>query len=287
MTYRIWHATTYLYSEPVTLAHNQAHLEPRATPSQRLLRHELSIRPEPRVMANRADYFGNPLAFFSIQDPYSKLVIEAESEVELTGFGEDASNAAGVTWEEARDAARQSADVMEFLFASPLVRPNPYFRRYAEPSFTPGRPLVEAVADLNRRIHSDFRYVPESTQVDTPVEKAFAERKGVCQDFAHVMIASLRSLGIPARYVSGYIPSTAQSVGADASHAWAAVFCPGIGWAGFDPTNNAATSNSHVTLGWGRDYSDIPPIKGVMLGGGEHIVRVAVSVEPEGGLATL
>ena len=168
---------------------------------------------------------------------------------------------------------------------SPFVAVRPAFREYAEPSFLPGRPLLEAVADLNERIYREFKYDPHFTTVATPLDEVLSERRGVCQDFAHLAIACLRSLGLAARYVSGYIltvppPGRPRLVGADASHAWLSVFVPGLGWADFDPTNDLLPDLQHVTLAWGRDFSDISPLRGVILGGGEQKIDVRVTVEP-------
>jgi transglutaminase-like putative cysteine protease len=184
------------------------------------------------------------------------------------------------------DLTPESLNAYQFVFESPRVRPKAEFARYACESFLPGRPLAEALLDLTGRIYRDFRFDSKATNVRTTPEEVLRLKRGVCQDFAHLQVACLRSLGLPARYVSGYLrtyppPGRARLVGADASHAWAAVYCPGIGWLDVDPTNNMAPSQSHVTLSWGRDYGDVSPVRGVILGGRDHKVEVGVDMEPD------
>ena len=195
------------------------------------------------------------------------------------------SRARSIPWEAIRDQIAQQPDpalleAYEFVFDSPYVPWAPELADYARPSFAPGRPLVDAVTELSHRIHTEFRYQPQSTSIDMPLLEVLGNRRGVCQDFAHVMIGALRSLRLPARYVSGYLRSGAAYQGADASHAWVSVFLPVTGWLDFDPTNDLRPSDGHVTLGWGRDYGDVTPVKGIALGGGEQIVEVEVRVEP-------
>lgn len=288
MRYRVRHLTTYEYGEPVMLSHHAAHLRPRQVYNQTYDKVRLTIRPSPAVLRDgQLDYFGNPTTFFTVQDSHSKLEIEACFEVETSvSFG--LANLDGPTWESVRDDLARGnqphlEQAMDFLFPSPQVPLLPEARAYAEPSFTPGRPLAQAVLDLNARIFADFAFDPVATSVGTPLATVFAERRGVCQDFAHAGIACLRAMGLAARYVSGYIrtiapPGKEKLVGADASHAWLSAFIPGWGWLDLDPTNNTTAGEDHVVVAWGRDYDDVSPIKGVVLGGGEHVVHVAVDV---------
>lgn len=271
------HVTTYRYTEPALECKNHARLTPRATPHQRVIASRIEISPEPEPIREHADYFGNTVHSFRVNREHTKLVIVATSVTELTART-GVEFAESPAWEHADDGSFEAA---EFLQDSPRVRRSAALAAYARPSFTASRPLLEAVRDLNARIHREFKYASGSTEVDTPLEEALARRTGVCQDFAHVMAGCLRSLGMPARYVSGYLKSSPKFVGAEASHAWVAVYCPGIGWVDFDPTNNLAPSTDHVTLGWGRDYSDVPPVKGITLGGGEQEIEVGVGVIQE------
>lgn len=281
MRYRIRHTTTYLYGEPVSLCHNEVWLTPRAGPDQALLEHRIVIDPHPERLVPRADYFGNSVNFFCVDEPHSRLVILAESLVEVHPRPVPPAGST-VAWEQVRPIVQEDLAVVQFVFDSSSIRANEDFAAYAAPSFPAKRPVFDALLDLCERIHSDFKYDPQSTHVDTPPETALKDRHGVCQDYSQVMIACLRSQGLPARYVSGYIRSGKDRVGAEASHAWVAAFVPGWGWVEFDPTNRrVAGTGEHVTLAWGRDFNDVSPMKGVMVGGGEHLVHVAVGVVPE------
>lgn len=280
MLYRATHRTAYYYSEPVSICHNQVHLTPRSCARQRVVETALHVEPRPARITSRTDCFGNIAASFAILEPHDRLVVTADSVVEVLAQAE----AEPVPWEAARDRVGDAADdgafeAMHFVFDSPFARAWPAVRSYAEDSFAAGRPLAEAAACLCGRIHRDFRYDAQATSVTTPVEEVFEQRHGVCQDFAHVAIACLRSLGLAARYVSGYLRSAPGMVGAEASHAWISVYGPG-GWIDFDPTNDVAAGLNHVTVAWGRDYGDVAPVRGVALGGGEHTVTVSVGVEP-------
>jgi len=297
MIYRIVHRTTYKYRYSVSLGNHVACLKPRTLPHHRLIRNELSIQPAPATLTAREDYFGNRLCFFTIQEPHRELVVEARSEVVVERNGKqdgemgDAANARPtIPWEEAaqwlaNDRSPAGMDAFQFGFESPRIRIRPEFAAYALQSFTPGRPMPDALVELTARIHQDFRFDPKVTTVRTPTEEVFRKRRGVCQDFAHVQIACLRSLNLAARYVSGYLrtyppPGKPRLVGADASHAWVSAYCPGIGWLDVDPTNNLVPSDGHVTLAWGRDYGDVSPLRGLILGGGAHILKVGVDMEP-------
>lgn len=291
MRYRIIHRTTYTYDSPVTVCHYTARLEPRALPFQECPWHEMTIRPEPVKRSERTDYFGNTHVYFEIEGSHQKLEVIARSLVEVQrAIVVDAT--LSPPWETIRDACRSSrsnasSTAGELTYASPLIPVGPAFADYARASFTTKRPVLEAICDLNRRINEDFLFDPTATDHTTPVEEVIKKRRGVCQDFAQVMIASLRSLGIPTRYVSGYLetlppPGKVKLVGADASHAWVSVYCgETIGWMDADPTNNILPSDRHITLAWGRDFSDVSPLRGVTIGTGEQRLKVAVDVLPE------
>jgi transglutaminase-like putative cysteine protease len=292
MEYRVAHTTRYDYSQPVSLCHNLAHLAPRDIPRQRCCLTSLSIVPQPAVVRRHRDYFGNEAVFFTIQEPHRQLVIEATHVLRLTPEPSPDA-AASAPWEEVRDglpADRSPAalEAYQFAFDSSCVQASAALADYARPSFPAGRPFLEAVLDLTQRIHRDFVYDPRATTVATPVEEVLAHHRGVCQDFAHLQIGCLRSLGLPARYVSGYLCTTASAgqprlIGTDASHAWLSVWCPRLGWVDVDPTNNQIPTDRHLLLAWGRDYDDVSPIKGVLLGGSRHGVHVAVAVVPTDG----
>jgi transglutaminase-like putative cysteine protease len=288
MRYRVQHTTTYGYEELVSICHNEVHLEPRTTPRQRSRRMRLSIEPTPAVLTGERDYFGNPTSFFTVQEPHHRMVVTARSDLEVIPAPAAAPERTP-GWEALRtrvqrERARSALAAFEMTFESPLIQLAEGFAGYAASSFPAERPVLEGALELTHRIHADFVYRPGATSVTTPVAEVFAAREGVCQDFAHVQIACLRALGLPARYVSGYIRTQpkegAALLGADASHAWVSVWCGDAGWIDLDPTNDLRVSDQHVTVAWGRDYGDVAPIKGVILGGGEHTVEVAVSVEP-------
>ncbi len=292
MRLHVLHETRYDYPTPVRLAQHQAHLVPARTPWQDLLSHRLDIDPAPAQRRDCTDVWGNAGCFFSLQTSHQRLRVMAESVVQTRPRPAPQHRMA---WEDARQRTRYHRHARwdpasEFAFASPYVPRHLDFVDYAAPSFTPGRPLLEATQDLMQRIHQDFTYQAQATDASTPARQALALRLGVCQDFAHVMIGCLRSLGLAARYVSGYLlteppPGQPRLVGADASHAWAAVYLPGETvdqgqWAELDPTNNRAPGEDYVTLAIGRDYGDIAPLRGVLHGGGQHHLQVAVTVTP-------
>jgi transglutaminase-like putative cysteine protease len=252
------------------------------------VRNDLRITPHAECK-ERTDYFGNQLCFFTVQEPHSRLVVEARSEVAIDE-DQGARPRPAMAWEEVakslpRDRTPASLDAYQFVFESPRIRPSSDFAKYAAPSFTPGRPFVEALLDLTARIHGEFKFDSKATSVRTPAEEVLKKRRGVCQDFAHLQIACLRSLHLPARYISGYLrtyppPGKPRLVGADASHAWVSAYCPGFGWMDVDPTNNVIPSYGHIMLAWGRDYGDVSPLRGVIVGGRDHTLRVNVDVEP-------
>lgn len=287
MRYRIRHLTCYEYSESVSICHNEARLVPLVTSHQRPLGTRLLIEPTASVLLEDRDYFGNVVHFFTLQESHLRLSVTAISDVEVTSY-EPPALSLSLAWELVRDRARSDRSVeglraFEYTFESPYARARSRIREYAASSFAPARPLLEAVFELTRRIHSDFKYLPGSTIVSTPVEQVFEKRQGVCQDFAHLEIAMLRALGLPVCYVSGYV-NTSPELGqpklqsADASHAWISVWCPGFGYVDFDPTNASMPRDEHITLARGRDFGDASPLRGVILGGGEHRVRVGVDL---------
>lgn len=282
MILRAIHTTRYMYSQPVSICHTEVHLAPRAAPRQTVLEHNLHVAPEPDLVLPRTDYFGNEITYFSIHEPHQTLSVTATSLIDLHGANppEPCLTAA---WETALDVVRrretaEAFEAFQFVFESPRVSLGPEFARYASSSFAPGRPILEGALDLCQRVFHEFDYDPRATTVTTPVVEVLQSRRGVCQDFAHLTIACLRSLGLPARYVSGYLRSTQGAVGAEASHAWVSVYCADSGWVDLDPTNNAMPNGHHVTIGWGRDYSDVSPVRGVALGGGDQIIDVTVEV---------
>jgi transglutaminase-like putative cysteine protease len=287
MVYRISHVTSYEYSEAVSICHNEARLTPRATDRQRVLRSQLFVEPAVASLEQETDYFGNVVHWFSLQEAHTRLSVTAMSEVDVKRFEPPAAALSG-PWEAARDKLRTAPSpealvAYELTFESAHVKLEPELAEYARASFARGRPLLDAALDLTRRIHADFEYDPGSTTVATPPKDVLKARRGVCQDFAHLEIAMLRSLGLSARYVSGYVynrPREGERVltGADASHAWLGLYVPGFGYVDLDPTNGVIPSDEHVTLAWGRDFSDASPLKGVILGGGAHQLTVAVEV---------
>ncbi len=289
MNYKIVHRTTYKYKYPVSVGNHVACLKPRFLEHRQSASSELVIHPSPATRTERVDYFGNLLCFFTVQEPHQELTVEARSSVTVTSPIKP-STSVPLPWEEAAtqlsdDHSPAALEACQFGFESPRIRAREEFAAYARQSFTPGRPLPEAVLDLTSRIHSDFRFDAKATTVRTPTEDAFRRRRGVCQDFAHIQIACLRSLNLAARYVSGYLrtyppPGKPRLIGADASHAWVSVYCPGSGWLDVDPTNNLVPSDGHVTLAWGRDYGDVSPLRGLILGGGAHRLKVSVDMEP-------
>jgi transglutaminase-like putative cysteine protease len=289
MIYNITHRTTYRYRSPVSVGEHVACLKPRSFTHNHLLHNEFHIHPAPKAVTERVDYFGNLQLFFTVQEPHKELVVESKSKVAIS-VEPPVGSQPEPPWEEstrilAHDCSPEGLNAYQFQFESPRIRLRPDFAEYARESFTPNRPMREALLDLTRRIHTDFRFDSKVTTVRTTVEEVFKKRRGVCQDFAHVQIACLRSINIAARYVSGYLrtyppPGKPRLVGADASHAWVSAYCRGAGWLDMDPTNNVAPTDGHVTLAWGRDYGDVSPLRGLILGGGSHTLDVAVDMEP-------
>ncbi len=288
MKYRISHLTRYRYEGVVPIGYSRVCLAPRRSATQEPVRTQLEIGPAPAYLSQRAeDYYGNEVHYFSVQEPHSALEITAHSEVRLTPKPAP-DLLASLPWEQVRELlARaetdETLDAYQFTFGSDSVAISDALRDYARTSFPPETPLLAGASDLMRRIYREFTYDPTATTVATPIAEVLAHRRGVCQDFAHVQIGCLRALGLAARYVSGYIAprqaaTGAAFVGAQASHAWLSVYSPGQGWIDLDPTNNVLPSMEHITLAWGRDYDEVAPVRGVILGGGAQELDVDVSV---------
>lgn len=291
--FRIEHVNTYHYAHSVGLNYGEARLLPRAAAGQRVLERTLVMNPFVDDFRERDDAFGNRVVWFSLRQPHQSLSVTACSLIERTAQPLPADSP---TWEDVVDLLDQPLHgdappahvaAREYCLPSPHAEWEPAAIDYVRVSFTPGRPLLEAAADLTRRIHAEFAYRPNATQIDTPIAEVLAERHGVCQDFAHLALSGLRGLGLAARYVSGYLETTPLPgapilTGADASHAWISVYVPGeganAGWFDFDPTNGTPTGDGHLTLAWGRDYADVAPLKGVIYGGGSHRLDVGVTV---------
>ncbi|WP_333700449.1 transglutaminase family protein [Rivihabitans pingtungensis] len=287
----ISHVTHYDYASRVDLAMHLLHLQPLSRADQQLEDFRLDIDPPATRNQASLDYFGNPQHHLTLTTPHHALTVRAESRVRRLAAATP-NPSISPAWESVRAAMRYRAGqpwlpAAEFCFPSAFVPLHPAFQAYAQLEFTPGRPLLEAAIGLMARIHHEFTYATASTDLTTPALEAFSRRQGVCQDFAHIMIACLRSLGLPARYVSGYLltqppPGQPRLLGVDASHAWLAVWCPQHDWVELDPTNNLIAAQSHAVIACGRDYADVAPLRGVIQGGGSHTLSVAVSVVPEG-----
>ena len=297
--YRIEHHTAYRYSEPVTLSHQLLHLTPRPLSYQHSRAHEVAIAPAPTYRLERIDPFGNPVTEIAIESAHSTLEIVARSTVEVSR--REVPDPHGTApWETVREALAYRAarcpdpaviEATQFLFESPYVRVKRDLRAYASDCFKPGLPVLEAAVALMGKIHAEFKFDSGATTVTTPVMKFFEQRRGVCQDFTHFMISCLRSTGLAARYVSGYLVTRStvgrqRRVGAEASHAWVALFVPANGWIELDPTNNVLSAWEHITIGWGRDFSDITPLRGVINGGGEQTLAVKVTAVPDDSVST-
>ncbi len=291
MIFEVSHKTYYHYSLPVSMSHHLLHLEPRDTAHQRVEWSAIRIDPEPGFDDRGTDAFGNPTRTITLDQNHAELAIEAISRVHIAPRGLP-DPAATVAWEGVaglRLAAMDdlALDASRFAFASPFVELDDELEAYARESFTPGRPILEAGIELNGRIFRDFTFDATATSLATPVAEVFRTRRGVCQDFSHLMLACLRSIGLACRYQSGYLltrppEGRERLVGADASHAWIALYVPLVGWVELDPTNDCLPMQEHVTLAWGRDYSDVSPIAGIVYGGGAHDPKVAVDVVPVG-----
>lgn len=294
MLLHVTHSTHYDYTPPVETAQHLAHLKPMDTVSQRLVSHALTISPTPAQSNESPDVYGNARAFFALESTHEELTVTAESVVDTSAPLLSPAVARKLPWEEVRERFRYVKDsgydaASDFVFPSRYVPRHDDFAAYARPSFAAGRPAFDVAMDLTMRMYRDFEYDSESTEISTPAIEALAQRRGVCQDFAHIMIACLRTMGLPARYVSGYLltqppPGRPRLIGADASHAWVSVYLPGTdgpgAWADFDPTNGRQPGEDYVTLAIGRDYSDVSPMRGVLHGGARHTLSVSVTVRP-------
>ena len=286
--YRLRHTSRYSYGSPVELAAHMVHLRPRPLPGQSIISERIVTAPLPARRHDARDHFGNQVTWLFLDLPHADFEVTAESVVDV-GFAAPPEPATTAPWETVAEAAL-TADgwrAAEYCFDSPMAPRNPDARRYALESFTPGRPILVALLELNKRIRADFAYRSGVTHVSTQVHEVMKHRSGVCQDFSHVMISALRGLGLPARYVSGYIrtrppPGQPRRQGADQSHAWVGCWLgEKHGWVDLDPTNGIVVRNEHVVLGWGRDYGDVSPVRGVILGGGDHALTVSVDLEPD------
>jgi transglutaminase-like putative cysteine protease len=292
-TYVVVHETSYEYEQPVGLSRQIVHLAPRVLPWQACRSHSLAVTPEPEILSVGEDAFGNRITSFFIEAEHTSLVVRSESWVDVTQrvYPQDATTPAWETvrarlaYQAARPPLLTDLEASRFLFESSRVRNKRELAAWTTACFPPGTPLIVGVRTLMNRIHGELTFDPKATTVSTPVMEVFERRRGVCQDFAHLMLSCLRSIGLAARYVSGYLlthppPGRPRLVGADASHAWISVYCPDYGWVDADPTNNVFPSLEHITVGWGRDYDDVIPLRGVLLGGGEHELDIAVTVAP-------
>lgn len=289
MIYRVRHATKYTYSAPVDLASNLLHLRPVRSDWQIVTEEALNVTPAPRRQVDRIDHFGNRVTWLFVDRPHTEFEVVSEAVVDVRARPHpDAADT--LPWEIVREMAGAGAAgagaASEFRFDSPRVPSMAGTRAYAEPSFTPGRPILAALVDLNERMFRDFKFRAGVTTISTPIAQVLERREGVCQDFTHLMLSALRGLGLPARYTSGYIrtrppPGQPRRRGADQSHAWVGGWLgPDHGWIGLDPTNGVLVAEEHVMLAVGRDFSDISPLRGMILGGGEHVLKVGVDLEP-------
>jgi len=289
MIYRLKHRTTFKYAQPVTFVYNVLHLKPRDLPWQTTRNARLTITPEPAVLSEQPDFFGNRTTYCTVQEKHQIMQVLMESEIEVRK--RPVMTQQGPAWDTVMNALQGDSslaglDAFQFCFDSQGVQRNTDSETYARPSCKAGWTTHEVAIDLMHRIHAEFEFDATATNVYTPVSDVLKNRKGVCQDFAHLMISCLRSVGIPARYNSGYIQTAppegqARLAGADASHAWIGVYCPVNGWLDLDPTNDKPANEEFITIGWGRDYQDVSPVAGVLLGGGKHSVLAEVDMIPE------
>ena len=288
MNYTVTHKTVYTYNTPVSLCHNIARLLPRSTDKQTCTHSSVVIDPVPDVLDEYVDFFGNKLLYFAIQQEHKKLVVTVTSDIDKTHTGALEINLYSHTpWEQVQlqysEPGKDYLDIRQYIPETAFTTSEPAIVAYAQQSFKPGISLFDAASNLMQRIYSDFEFKPGFTTIATPLSEVMKARKGVCQDFAHLAIACVRAMGLPARYVSGYIETlppkgTKKLVGVDASHAWFSVYIPNMGWVDFDPTNNQLPANQHITVGWGRDYADVAPLKGIIVSSGRHQLSVSVDV---------
>ena len=294
--FHIFHETRYDYAANVSRSQQLLHLTPRSFQFQQCQQHQITINPRPDESMLANDVFGNDTRYVAIWSSHNTMTVSAESTVCLLPRPREELLADSVPWEQVRDGLRRFGDPtrlepLKYLYDSPHVHCGNELARYASLSLTPGRSVLEGAFDLTQRIQREFEFDPHATDISTPLKTLMQIKRGVCQDFAHLMIGCLRSLGLSARYMSGYLltqpaPGEARLIGADASHAWVSVYCPSIGWVDFDPTNRLMVGTEHITLGWGRDFSDVSLLRGVILGGGAQTLNVAVTVTPLPDLVT-
>jgi transglutaminase-like putative cysteine protease len=287
--YDVSHRTIYRYSSPVAQSQHIVHMSPRAVERQRIKRHTLTIEPAPTIRTEREDFYGNRVVMFDIEQDHKELVVHARSTIGVSA-PKPVDLAASMPWDAlahriADPSAGTDLSVAHYACASRNTRSTPEIAAYAQPSFPAGRPVLQAAWHLVERIYADFTFDATATDVSTPVTQVLQQRRGVCQDFSHLALACLRAMRLSARYVSGYIltrpPAGAPRLsGADASHAWISVWSPQFGWVDFDPTNGLVPKGEHITIAYGRDYDDVSPISGILLGGSEHSVSVGVDVIP-------
>ena len=287
MIYNVSHWSTYRYGTPVAQSQHIVHLAPRNLDRQTVVRHSLLINPAPAARTEIVDYFGNQASILVIEDEHREFVVHARSTIEVR-LPVPVDPAASVAWERVVDGAvladgARDLAVQQYACVSRHTRIIPDVLDYARPSFPVGRPVLEGAWDLTRRIFTDFTFDPTATEISTPISEVLKARRGVCQDFAHLSLSCLRALGLPARYVSGYMltrppPGKPKLVGADASHAWLSVWAPGSGWLDLDPTNGLMPRDEHIVIAYGRDYDDVSPISGVLLGGSGQVLSISVDV---------
>lgn len=287
MRYRVKHSTRYAYGSPVELAAHLVHLRPRPRPFQHIISETIVAEPSPGRRRDGFDHFGNHVTWLFLDRPHADFSVTSESVVDVE-FPAPPDAAATLPWETVAEAAvaPEGWQAAEFVFGTHMAAADPAAKVYAAKSFTPNRPVLEALLDLNQRFFTEFRFRSGVTTISTPVSEVMARREGVCQDFTHAMVGGLRGLGIPARYTSGYIrtrppPGQTKRLGSDQSHAWVGAWLgPAHGWIDLDPTNGIVVRDEHVLLGWGRDFGDVSPVRGVIFGGGDHGVSVAVDLDP-------
>lgn len=288
MLYSVEHTTKYQYHEQVSLCHNIAALTPRNTDKQICRSFNIIISPLPEILEEHTDFFGNKLYYFVVEQEHSALTVTVKSQIEKIITTDIPTPYPEQSWEAVRDMLLASAgelmDEKQFTHPTDITAATEEIKNYAGLSFPPGKPLYEAVFHLISRIYTDFSFTPGFTTISTPLSVVMKEKKGVCQDFAHLAISCIHSMGLPARYISGYLETLAPAgkeklTGVDASHAWIAVFIPGMGWVDFDPTNNQVATEQYITIGWGRDYFDVIPLKGVIISSSSHELSVSVDVK--------
>lgn len=287
MKYLVTHITHYIYQSPSSLCHNIMVQTPKDLPFQQVEHYEYNIDPQPQYLHKNTDFFGNEVIHFSIEKSHSKLTVTSKSNISLCSpVWMTAIPGQTTAWEVVRDRLHTPGtmnDIRQFYIPSKHVEFAQGVSEYALQSFTPGRPIMEAMLDLNTRIHTDFTFTPGFTDISTPISKVFASKKGVCQDYAHFSLACLRSIGLAARYVSGYLetlppPGKPKLVGVDASHAWIALYIPEWGWVEFDATNNLLVDDKHIRVATGRDFADVTPLKGIIYSAGKQTMKVSVDV---------